>query len=109
VDVVIFCGSICYTPNAYHYLKSAIDTKAPYIIFDRTPITTGNLDRFAVQHVPSNIYKATLPFHIFSYNRLMECFKHTHNLLEEWSCNLQVDTKKKHEKFMGFIFERNFD
>jgi len=108
VDVVIFCGSICYVPNAYHYLKAAIDTKAPYIIFDRTPITMKNLDTFAVQHVPSNIYKATLPLRIFSYNRFVEQFKSTHNLLEEWLCGLQLDNQKEHEKYMGFIFERRF-
>lgn len=106
VDVVIFCGSICYVPNAYHYLQAAIDTKAPYIIFDRTPITMKSLDTFVVQHVPSNIYKATLPLRIFSYNMLVEQFKSTHNLLEEWLCDLQLVNQKEHEKFMGFIFEK---
>ena len=71
VDVVLFGGSICYVPNPYIFIEKAKATRAPYVIFDRTPTTKLKEDTFAVQNVPPSIYKASFPIRNFSYNNII--------------------------------------
>lgn len=106
VDVVLFCGSICYVPNPYSFLEKAKGTKAPYIIFDRTPITKDDRDTFAVQNVPPSIYKASYPIRNFSYDNFVKCLDDEYELVEKWGCALQADP---HTTAMGFIFKRRQD
>lgn len=102
VDVVLFGGSICYVPNPYIFMEKAKATRAPYIIFDRTPITYEEEDTFAVQHVPPSIYKASFPIRNFCYNNIIEYFKDEYELIEEWVSDLQADSNTT---AMGFIFK----
>lgn len=102
VDAILFCGSICYISNPYNYLNKAIDLKAPFIIFDRTPMTNEVKDTFAVQQVPPSIYKASYPIRNFSYSNFIKVFELNYALLEEWVCDMQPDPQTK---AMGFIFK----
>ena len=104
VDVVFFGGSICYMKNPYSYLEAAIETKAPYVIIDRTPITRDIDDTFAIQYVHPSIYKAAYPIRNFNYTNFVKPFEKDYNLIEEWVCDLQADPENT---AMGFIFERN--
>src|SRR5947209_3996214 len=103
VDVVLFGGSICYVPDPYKYLESALESKSPNIIFDRTPITNGSHDTFAVQNVPPAIYEASYPIRNFAYDNLMRPFAQHYDLVEEWVCDLQADAETT---AMGFLFNR---
>jgi putative methyltransferase (TIGR04325 family) len=103
IDAILFCSSICYIPNSYNYLYKAIDLKAPFIIFDRTPITNEVRDTFAVQKVPPSIYKASYPIRNFSYTNFIKIFELNYDLIEEWVCDLQPDPQTK---AMGFIFKK---
>jgi len=103
IDAILFGGSICYVPNPYNYLTKAIEVKAPFIIFDRTPISKEDKDTFAVQHCHPSIYKASLPVRNFGYNNLIKTFEQDYDLIEEWVCDLQVDS---HTTAMGFVFKR---
>ena len=105
VDVVLFGGSICYVEDPYKYLSDAIKVDAEYIIFDRTPITLESKDTFAVQHVPSSIYKASFPIRTFSQDNLIKTVGLRYELVEKWICDLQADPKST---AMGFIFKRKF-
>ena len=102
VDAVLFGGSICYVPNPYDYLKEAILTNSPYILFDRTTVTTAEHDRFFVQHVPPTIFEASFPMRNFNKSNLHEPFKEKYTLVEEWICDLQNDV---HGTDMGFVFK----
>lgn len=106
VDVVLFAGSICYVKNPYDFMAKAKLIKAPYIIFDRTPITNEMKDTFAVQKVPNYIYKASFPIRNFNYNNIVKFFVDEYELIEEWICNLQPDVNTT---AMGFIFKRRTD
>ena len=106
VDVVLFAGSICYVKNPYDIMLKAKVIKAPYIIFDRTPITNEMKDTFAVQHVPPSIFKASFPIRNFNYNNIVKFFIDEYELIEEWVCDLQADPNTT---AMGFIFKRRTD
>jgi putative methyltransferase (TIGR04325 family) len=103
VDVMLFAGSICYIKNPYDFMVKAKVIKTPYIIFDRTPITNEIKDTFAVQHVPSSIFKASFPIRNFNYNNIVKFFIDEYELIEEWVCDLQPDPNTT---AMGFIFKR---
>jgi putative methyltransferase (TIGR04325 family) len=103
IDVFLFGGSICYVPNPYVFMEKAKATRAPYIIFDRTPTTNQKEDTFAVQYVPPSIYKASFPIRNFSYNNIIRYFKDEYDLIEKWVCDLQADPITT---AMGFIFKR---
>ena len=105
VDVVLFGSSICYVPNPYIFMEKAKATRAPYVIFDRTPTTNLKEDTFAVQNIPPSIYKASFPIRNFSYTNITKCFKDEdeYELIEEWVCDLQPDPNTT---AMGFIFKR---
>lgn len=103
IDAIIFAGVICYICNPYNYLNKAIDVKAPFIIFDRTPIVIGEIDTFAVQYVENSIYKASLPKRNFGYENLIKIFQRDYDLIEEWVCDMQPDNNSTD---MGFIFKR---
>ena len=106
VDVVLFACSLCYVKNPYDFMAKAKVIKAPYIIFERTPITNEMKDTFAVQHVPPSIFKASFPIRNFNYNNIVKFFIDEYELIEEWVCDLQADPNTK---AMGFIFKRRTD
>jgi putative methyltransferase (TIGR04325 family) len=103
VDVVLFGGSINYVEKPYCFISQAMKSGTAYIIFDRTSITDGKIDSFAVQNVPSSIYKASYPLHKFSYSNLLKSLQQNYDLVEEWICDLQPDP---HTVDMGFLFSR---
>ena len=105
VDVVLFAGSICYVKSPYDFMAKAKVIKAPYIIFERTPITNEMKDTFAVQYVHS-IFKASFPIRNFNYNNIVKFFIDEYELIEEWVCDLQPDPNTT---AMGFIFKRRTD
>jgi putative methyltransferase (TIGR04325 family) len=106
VDVVLFAGSICYVKNPYDFMTKAKAIKAPYIIFERTPITNEMKDTFAVQHVPPSIFKASFPIRNFNYNNIVKFLIDEYELIEEWVCDLQANPNTT---AMGFIFKRRTD
>ena len=74
VDVVLFSGVLGYLENPYRILTDAIESRAKYIIFDRTCITSESDDAFAVQHVPPSIYEASFPLRAFNYDNFIVAF-----------------------------------
>ena len=104
VDVVLFSCSICYVKNPYDFMAKAKAIKAPHIIFERKPITDEMKNTFVVEHVPPSIFKASYPIRNFNYNNIVKFFIDEYELIEEWECDLQVDTNTT---AMGFIFKRS--
>ena len=100
--MVLFGGSICYVEDPYKYLFEAVNIGAEYIIFDRTPITPGQQDVFAVQNVSASIYEASSPIRSFSYQNLNRIIGAKYDLVERWVCDLQPDPRST---AMGFCFK----
>lgn len=103
IDAVLFGSSICYVSNSYDFMKKAKLTQAPFIIFDRTPITKHIEDTFAVQYVAASIYKTSYPIRNFSENNIIKFFNDGYELIEKWVCDIQPDPNTT---AMGFIFKR---
>lgn len=103
IDAVLFGSSICYVSNPYDFMKKAKLIQAPFIIFDRTPITNNIEDTFAVQHVPESIYKTSYPIRNFSESNIIKFFNDDYALVEKWVCDIQPDPNTI---AMGFIFKR---
>jgi putative methyltransferase (TIGR04325 family) len=102
-DIVLFGGSICYIPNPYDYLEKVKATKVPFIILDRTPITDKLQDTFAVQHTPTEIYKASYPIRNFNYSNIIKSLEDEYELIEKWISDQQPDLNTT---AMGFVFKR---
>jgi len=102
-DVVLFGGSLCYVSNPYQVLADTIAADPAYILLDRTPITSSEDDIFAVQYVPSAIYRASFPIRSFNYDKLLGPIKNRYDVLEEWVCDLQADPRAI---AMGFLLKR---
>jgi len=103
--VLLFAGSICYVKNPYDFMTKAKVIKAPYIIFDRTPITNETKDTFAVECARS-IFKSSIPIRNFNYNNIVKFFMDEYELIEEWVCDFQMNPNTT---AMGFIFKRKTD
>lgn len=91
VDVILFGSSICYVAKPYDIMEETLKAKPSYIIFDRTPVTNTRTDTFAVQIVPSSIYKAEYPIRNFNHSNLIKTFERSYELIEEWVCEVQPD------------------
>jgi putative methyltransferase (TIGR04325 family) len=65
-DVIFLSSVLQYLESPHSTLAKLAETKAPYILIDRTPFTAGDQDRLTIQHVPNDIFPATLPAYIFS-------------------------------------------
>lgn len=103
IDVVIFSNSICYVSDPYSYMENSIKIKAPYVIFDKTPVINGNQDTFAVQYVPESIYKASYPIRNFAHKNILKKFEKDYELIEEWICDIQANSEIVSK---GFLFKR---
>jgi putative methyltransferase (TIGR04325 family) len=65
-NILILSSVIQYIERPYELLESLIsETNIDYILVDRTPFTN-NDERIVIQTVPSSIYKASYPCHIFN-------------------------------------------
>jgi putative methyltransferase (TIGR04325 family) len=73
IDVVLLSSVLQYLPDATNVLKSLQSLGARSIVIDRTPI--GSRSFYSVQHVPSSIYRAAYPIHVFSRDELDKLFK----------------------------------
>jgi len=102
IDVLIFSSVLQYLEHPYEYLKNLISqTNAKYILFDRPPFTKRQ-ERIVIQTVPSNIYKASYPCHIFNKIKFMDHLSSLgYSLLEEFN---SVDRRRRDIQFKGFIY-----
>ena len=102
VDAILFGSSLCYVAKPYDILEETLKAKPGYVIFDRTPITSAPTDTFAVQIVPSSIYKAEYAIRNFNQSNLIRPFERSYELIEEWVCAVQPDPSSL---WIGFILK----
>jgi len=71
-DVIILGGSLQYVQGSYELLELLFSLRPKCIIIDRTPFWEGDVDKIFVQHVSTNIYKASYPTWIFSKKQFLK-------------------------------------
>ena len=83
-NVIVLSSVLQYLENPYHFIDSLInETQANFILIDRTPFSPK--ERIVIQTVPSSIYKASYPCHIFNLSKFKYYFSsNNYNLIEEF-------------------------
>lgn len=66
VDVVFVSSVLQYLKSPYVMLAKLAQTKALYLLIDRTPFIAGDQDRLTIQNIPETIYSASYPAWFFS-------------------------------------------
>ena len=94
-----------YIEKPYELLNTLLSQlKVDYILIDRTPFIDGN-DKIVIQTVPTNIYKASYPCHLFNLTKFKTFFtSNGYTLFEEFEA---LDGKRKEISFRGMIYIRN--
>jgi putative methyltransferase (TIGR04325 family) len=108
---ILFSSTIQYLNEPYAVLKSIVDRKFEFIIFDRTYFLNRDLnkDRITVQRVSPTIYEASYPCWFFSQNKFMKFFEENgYSLIYKFETSINSDIRiyNKFEKAvdMGFFF-----
>lgn len=71
IDLALFSGSVQYIPDSYEILEEVASLGVPYLLFDRTPVSDGDLDKITIQHVNEPIYIAQYPHRTFAKRALL--------------------------------------
>lgn len=75
-NVILISGSLHYIEKPYEFLKKIVELKFDYILFDKVPVFLKNEpDRICVQKVFPEIFKASLPMHIFNKDTFLKNFE----------------------------------
>lgn len=104
-NVLILASVLQYLERPYVFLESLlIQLKVDYILIDRTPFGEGK-EKIVAQTVPSSIYKASYPCHIFNLDKLKFFIsRNGYDLVEEFET---LDGKSNGITFKGLIYLRN--
>jgi putative methyltransferase (TIGR04325 family) len=109
-NVILLSSVVQYLPSVDWLFGQINSLEARTLIFDRTPFCGAPENRICVQHVPSEIYKASYPMWLLSRAWL---FSHLSNWkMHESFASAEgcVVTEAGIEfEFSGYIFERNHD
>ena len=90
-DIVIFSGSIQYLPNPYEILEQLIKKNISNFLFLKTSFHYGKDNIFSIQKVPKNIYQATYPITIFSYEKFIDFFKSNNFKMNKFRKKIYID------------------
>lgn len=102
-DVVLLSSVLQYLEDPTGTLTSLAETRASYILVDRTPFITGFQNRLTVQKVPKEIYDASYPAWFFSEENFIATMKSlNYHLVLEFSCDEHADIGE----YKGMFFER---
>jgi len=71
-NVILLSSVLQYLPNPFNVLDKLAKCGASCLIIDRTPYSSQAEDCLVIQHVPSNIYRASYPMWIFSWDRFVQ-------------------------------------
>jgi putative methyltransferase (TIGR04325 family) len=74
-NVIIASGSIQYLPNPYLILEKIIQTKADYIVIDRSPFLIKGKTKLTIQKIPKTIVDSSYPIWLFNETEFKKIFK----------------------------------
>jgi putative methyltransferase (TIGR04325 family) len=103
IDLLLFNSVLEYLPDPYQLLSKALSLFPNVVLIDRTPINSGNVDTFSVQHVPKSIYPGAYANRNFCEDNLLKPFADLYNRVLRFECELQPDPRNTS---IGMIFIR---
>lgn len=74
-NVIILSASIQYMQNPYQLLKKIIETKADYLVIDRTPFIIKGNSKITIQKIPKTIIHSSYPIWLFNEIEFKRNFK----------------------------------
>lgn len=106
-NVILLSSVVQYLPSPHWLFGQINSVNADILLFDRTPFTIETEDNICIQHVPSDIYKASYPMWLLSRNNLL-------GQLSSWKIHESFASAEGHAiseagiefEFSGYIFER---
>jgi putative methyltransferase (TIGR04325 family) len=90
-DIAIFSGSVQYLPNPFEVLQQLIDRNVRNFLFLKTSFHYKKENNFRIQKIPKNIYDATYPITIFSYQKFTDFFKSSNFEIKKFRKTTYID------------------
>lgn len=107
VDVILLSSVLPYVEKPYQILNEVLETKVPFIIFDKMPfVTQSERDILTVQYVPAHIYKASYPAWFFNEQKFKNVLSASYEILEEF---VDEDRANVPSIYKGLITKRKAD
>lgn len=108
-DLILLSSVLQYLPEPHAVLESLSGTSAPYLLIDRTPVSSLSRDFVTVQQVPEEIYKASYPAWILSESQMLASLSDRWTLLEDFP-GIETDMSTSSGidfRWRGFLFMKN--
>ena len=102
VDVIFLSSVLQYLESPHSMLDKLLETKAPYLLIDRTPFIVGIQDKLAIQTVPESIFPATLPVYVFS-ERSIDITMANSNYVRKVSFS-SIEKQQDNINFIGILY-----
>jgi putative methyltransferase (TIGR04325 family) len=100
IHIVLLSSVLQYIEYPYDLLKSIIEKKVKYILFDRTQFISGN-DRITIQRVNPSIYNASYPCWFFDSLKFKVFMSEKYDLIYEFDSLGRANIRSE---FKGFLY-----
>lgn len=103
-NVALLSSVLQYLSDPRQILNELISLGISNIVIDRTPFSNRSADRITLQCVPASIYRATLPFRIFSEQRLLDIFQNQYEIIARFDSGDGIAVANGEEFRFGGMF-----
>jgi putative methyltransferase (TIGR04325 family) len=106
-QLALLSSSLQYVENPYNVLTAIVSARVEMVVIDRTLFYGDLSDCVTRQHVPAEIFPATIPTWIFSEQRLVEFMEADYRLVSRfpsYRTTAEWDSEKRNLEELGFIF-----
>lgn len=108
-NVILFASVLQYLPDYLPVLRMTLESKAEFILIDRTPLLPGTERcRIVRQTVPARLYAANYPARMIGELRLLEAFEADYRLLNRYRHPVAIRLKGEPGAigYEGLLFRR---
>lgn len=103
-NVLVLSSVLQYIEKPYMLLDDILKYNFEYVLIDRTPFSTKNINEIKLQIVPPNIYSASYPCHFFNQEYFEGYFNSKkYNLIEKFDA---LDDSSSDYRFKGIILKK---
>lgn len=107
--LALMSSSLQYVEKPYEILKKIVDARIDLILIDRTVFSSDTSDYVTRQHVPDNIFQATIPTWVFSKVKFIDYMEHEYSMASEFPAFKSTITHPRvHQGLqeLGYLFIR---
>lgn len=104
-DVILLSCVLPYLPAPYEMMKKLASYGLPYIIIENTPLQDfSERDILCVQKVHPAIYEASYPCWLLNRERVIDLFKGSYDVLDEYENESVIRWEGKRVRYNGVVF-----